>query len=97
MSTKDDRLLGADDIAGILERYRVVPNVPFSLADRPADDVMPSDLTKAHAEGLLARGVDRLATLQEQLYVSRTWSLLVVLQGMDAAGKDSTINTCCRA
>jgi len=46
---------------------------------------------KAEARRLLKHGVDRLAELQEKLYAQDTWSLLVIFQAMDAAGKDSTI------
>ena len=35
--------------------------------------------------------IKRMAALQELLYANKTWSLLVVFQAMDAAGKDSTI------
>lgn len=43
-----------------------------------------------HAGQDLARNVARLAELQQQLYAERKHALLVVLQGMDAAGKDGT-------
>jgi PPK2 family polyphosphate:nucleotide phosphotransferase len=46
---------------------------------------------KAAAKRVLAMGVDELAEAQELLWASDTYSLLVVFQGMDAAGKDSTI------
>ena len=35
--------------------------------------------------------VQRLAELQERLYAEHRWAVLIVLQGMDAAGKDSVI------
>ena len=40
---------------------------------------------------MLADGIARLSDLQERLYASGTWSALIVLQAMDAAGKDSVI------
>jgi PPK2 family polyphosphate:nucleotide phosphotransferase len=43
------------------------------------------------AKKLLREGVERLSELQEQLYAQDRWSLLLVFQAMDAAGKDSTI------
>jgi PPK2 family polyphosphate:nucleotide phosphotransferase len=46
---------------------------------------------KAAAKEFLAQGVAMLAQEQELLWASDTYALLVVLQGMDAAGKDSTI------
>ncbi len=46
---------------------------------------------KKHAEELLARGITKLAALQEKLYAENSAALLVIFQGMDAAGKDSAI------
>lgn len=39
----------------------------------------------------LQLGVDALATMQEVLYAQDKWSLLVIFQAMDAAGKDGAI------
>jgi PPK2 family polyphosphate:nucleotide phosphotransferase len=47
--------------------------------------------SKEAAAGLLADGVERLAALQEKLYADDHWSVLLIFQAMDAAGKDSTI------
>ncbi len=46
---------------------------------------------KEDAAEMLARDVARLAELQDMLYAMNTYSLLVVIQAMDAAGKDGTI------
>jgi len=40
---------------------------------------------------MLAGGIERLSALQEKLYADGRWSVLIVLQAMDAAGKDSLI------
>src|ERR1700681_2526084 len=40
---------------------------------------------------MLADDVKRLSDLQERLYAQHRWAVLIVLQGMDAAGKDSVI------
>jgi PPK2 family polyphosphate:nucleotide phosphotransferase len=40
---------------------------------------------------MLAEGIERLSELQERLYAENRWSVLIVLQAMDAAGKDSVI------
>ena len=42
-------------------------------------------------QGVLAQDTKRLAELQERLYADDRWALLVVLQGMDTAGKDGVI------
>jgi PPK2 family polyphosphate:nucleotide phosphotransferase len=46
---------------------------------------------KDQAEQLLQRGVRELADQQDKLYAQNTYSLLVIFQAMDAAGKDGTI------
>jgi PPK2 family polyphosphate:nucleotide phosphotransferase len=47
--------------------------------------------SKQKAEKRLAQGIERLRELQERLYAQDRWAVLVILQAMDAAGKDSTI------
>jgi PPK2 family polyphosphate:nucleotide phosphotransferase len=47
--------------------------------------------SKEHAGKILADGIVRLAELQEKLYAQDRWAILLILQAMDAAGKDSTI------
>jgi PPK2 family polyphosphate:nucleotide phosphotransferase len=74
-----------------LERYRVTAGKGFALADHPTDDVYPRDLDEATAAALLRRRVDHLSDLQERLYRAHAGPILVVLQAMDAGGKDSTI------
>ena len=46
---------------------------------------------KEEAQGKLAADIERMAELQDVLYASRHRALLIVLQGMDTAGKDSVI------
>ena len=46
---------------------------------------------KKHAGKILEDRVEELAELQELLYASDTWSVLVVFQALDAAGKDGAI------
>ncbi len=46
---------------------------------------------KAHALERLAADIDQLAAVQDALYADRRFALLVVFQGMDAAGKDGAI------
>jgi PPK2 family polyphosphate:nucleotide phosphotransferase len=66
--------------------YRIQPGERFSLADRdPADTGSDTD------DSELPALVERIADLQARLYAEEARSLLVVLQGIDAAGKDSTV------
>lgn len=73
-----------------LARYRVDDGRKFRLADFDPTDTGGLD-SKGDAADLLALGVQALAKLQERLFAQDRWSLLVVLQAMDAAGKDGTI------
>jgi polyphosphate kinase 2 (PPK2 family) len=43
------------------------------------------------SRGLLAFGIDALAEFQARLYAQDRWSLLLIFQAMDAAGKDGAI------
>jgi PPK2 family polyphosphate:nucleotide phosphotransferase len=49
------------------------------------------ELTKEEGEDLLKLGVQKLSELQEKLYVCNKYSVLIVFQAVDAAGKDSII------
>lgn len=71
------------------DRYRVRPGKLFHLAkvDPSADDGWDKEL----ALEALAPLQKRFTALAENLYAEHRRSLLVVLQGMDAAGKDSTV------
>jgi PPK2 family polyphosphate:nucleotide phosphotransferase len=71
-------------------RYRVEPDEPVQLAEHdPADD--GGYESREEVEQELAGQVARIADLQARLYAEERRSLLVVLQGIDAAGKDSTV------
>src|SRR5438270_6435344 len=48
-------------------------------------------LDKDKGEKIIEANRRRLADFQEKLYAQDRWSLLVILQGMDAAGKDSAV------
>jgi len=71
-------------------RFRVRPGVPVRLRRYAMDDTRPFK-HKRKAVGKLKAGLDRLVKLQELLYAQDRWSILLVFQGMDAAGKDSAI------
>ncbi|MFX8323963.1 polyphosphate kinase 2 family protein, partial [Acinetobacter baumannii] len=47
--------------------------------------------TKKEGEILLQNGIKNLAKLQDKLYAHDQYSVLIVLQAMDAAGKDGAI------
>jgi len=74
----------------LAERYRVDGGEKFRLKDFD-----PADTGKLHdkhgAADLLDDGVKLLSRMQEKLYAQDRWSLLIILQAMDAAGKDGLI------
>jgi len=74
----------------LAERYRVTRPDSFRLKSVDPDDCagLQSE-EKAHAR--LVEGVERISELQARLYAEHKWSLLLVIQAMDAAGKDSLI------
>jgi PPK2 family polyphosphate:nucleotide phosphotransferase len=71
-------------------RFRVRPGEMVRLRRRATDDTRPLK-NKRKAVDKLKRGLERLVKLQEVLYAENRWSLLLIFQGMDAAGKDSAI------
>jgi PPK2 family polyphosphate:nucleotide phosphotransferase len=75
----------------LIKRYRIDDADRFRLASFDSADTAGLDLDKDKCNAMLAQDVERLAKLQERLYAHDRWALLVVLQGMDAAGKDSVI------
>ncbi len=81
--------MSRDVAAGLPARYRVAGG-KAALGRRDPGEVAP-DIDKKQGERLLAGSVKRLAALQLVLAASAERSLLVVLQAMDAGGKDGTI------
>jgi len=54
-------------------------------------DGTPGAKSKEEAIAVLAENTPRLSELQNRLYASKSHALLIVLQAMDAGGKDGTI------
>jgi PPK2 family polyphosphate:nucleotide phosphotransferase len=77
-------------IADFIEPFRVEPGRRVRLP-RDFDPAGTRQRTKAEAKEILAAGVDLLAEYQARLAAQDTYGVLVVLQAMDAAGKDGTI------
>jgi PPK2 family polyphosphate:nucleotide phosphotransferase len=77
-------------IESFIKPFRVTDGRKFKLKD--VDPRGTAGLRSKHAaKALLEAGVNRLAELQDRLYAQDRWSLLLVFQAMDAAGKDGTI------
>ena len=72
--------------------YRITNGKKFRLKDfDPADTGELKSADKPRAKEALQTGVEALAELQDVLYAQDRWSLLLIFQAMDAAGKDGTI------
>ena len=72
------------------KRFRVTDGPNFRMKDFDPAETLGLK-SKEHAQETLEHGIARLCDLQEKLYAQDRWAILVVLQAMDAAGKDSTI------
>lgn len=78
------------EAARLAEPYRITDGEKFRLKDSdPADTNGVKN--KQHAQNILDRRVGLLSNMQEKLYAQDRWALLVILQGLDAAGKDGVI------
>lgn len=76
--------------AALARECRVTSGRRFRLEDHDPANTDGIDGKKEAGEAL-AKGVARMAELQERLYAQNRWSVLIILQAMDAAGKDSAI------
>jgi PPK2 family polyphosphate:nucleotide phosphotransferase len=72
-----------------IDKLRVEPDGKFKLKKRDSRDTQ--GISKAHALKAMPHHVEKLAALHDLLYAEHKRALLIVLQGMDAAGKDGTI------
>ena len=76
----------------ISEPYCVTKGEKFRLKDvDPTDTGGFSSEDKPRAQETLAAGIQTLEQLQDMLYAQDCWAVLLIFQGMDAAGKDGTI------
>ena len=87
--------MAKNEILKQIEKYvacfRVTTGKGFRLKDFDPRDTRGLQVDKGEATELLKRGVEWLAREQDLLYAENRWSLLLIFQAMDAAGKDSTI------
>lgn len=74
-----------------LETLRVSAGKPVSLKQDFHTDYDLKTMTKEEGEELLKEGIENLSNMQDCLYAENRHSILIVLQAMDAAGKDSAI------
>ncbi len=79
------------NLAKLVKPYRIDKAKSFRLKDIDPRDTRGLNIDAKEAKASLKKGVERLAALQEMLYAQNRWSVLVIFQAMDAAGKDSAI------
>jgi PPK2 family polyphosphate:nucleotide phosphotransferase len=77
--------------ASLANRYKVTDGRKFKLSDYDPRDDGGLDINKGEAKERLEQDVKSLSDLQEKLYAQDRWSVLLIFQAMDAAGKDSAI------
>jgi polyphosphate kinase 2 (PPK2 family) len=77
-------------MSDLIEPLRITPGSTVRLS-RDHDPADTGPVTRPQADALLAQGVKLLAEYQDRLAAQQTLGLLIVLQGLDASGKDSTI------
>lgn len=76
----------------IAKPYLVDGRKKFRLKDYdPADTSKFTSADKPRAKEALTIGIEALAELQDMLYAQDRWSVLLIFQAMDAAGKDGAI------
>ncbi len=73
-----------------IEQFKITDGKKFSLADYPTE-AKHNELEKGDGERLIQKDIAELAELQDVLYAESRHAVLIVIQAMDAAGKDGTI------
>lgn len=79
------------DKTDLAVRHRIVDGKAFRLTDVDPSDTAGLDPEKDDAKALLTDSVEDLRRLQERLFAEGKWAVLMILQAMDAGGKDSAI------
>ena len=78
--------------ARLAKKYRVEQGDKFRLKDFPPDDLGGFDKEdKVRGKEALQVGIEAMAEMQDVLYADDRWSVLLIFQAMDAAGKDGAI------
>lgn len=88
MSKKPSKSL-AQELDSYITPFRYDGSGKFHLKDYKTNE--KGDLDKEKAQAILDANKKRMIEFQEKLYAQDRWSVLIVLQAMDAAGKDSAI------
>lgn len=90
MANKPSQSLGTQ-LQPFVDPFRIDGSKPFHLKLFRHNE--NGDLEKNEGKDIIEANRKRLSDLQEKLYAQDNWSLLLIFQGMDAAGKDSAIES----
>lgn len=75
-----------------LKQFKVCGDKKIKLKDYPCDELAHFEENgKKDAQAKLEQGIELISELQERLYASKKAGILIILQAMDAAGKDGAI------
>ena len=74
-----------------IDRYRVKENEKVNLKKFPTKRDVDIDKEEVKST-FFPEVIEQLKVYQEKLYAQNTYGLIIVLQAMDAAGKDGTVN-----
>ena len=72
------------------EDFRITEGTKFTLSDFHTE-IKKKDIDKAQGDLLIQKDVEELSSLQDILYADKQHAVLIIIQAMDAAGKDGTI------
>ena len=79
------------NLGKLVQRFRIDRPETFKLSSFDPADTGGGGIDKDEARKMMADCVKHLADLQERLYAQDKWSVLMILQGMDAAGKSGIV------
>src|SRR5687767_3301976 len=80
----------SNDVYAEMDAFKVEPGVQVRLRDYDTD-YKGKTITKQDGEDLLEEGRTRLADMQDKLYAHNRYGILIILQAMDASGKDGAV------
>ena len=79
------------NFAKIVKQCRIDKPGHFKLADHDPAECFGLSTNIDDVQPILAEGIAKLADAQQRLFADGRWAVLIVFQGMDAAGKDSVV------
>ncbi len=79
------------NFAKIVKQCRIGKPRHFKLSDHDPAESFGLSTDIAEVRPVLEKGIEKLEELQRLLYADGRWAVLIVLQGIDAAGKDGVV------